>query len=424
MDAWIANGMLFDTESRSFSRKCIHFRHELIAEISDRVPEDAFEVIDARDSYIVPGFIDIHTHLREPGQETKETIQSATKAAAKGGYTTLTAMANTSPPIHDEAMWIQVQKIIQNNALIKVIQCGTISKELKGIELSDLLQKGLCSVYSDDGKGLSDSKLLSDAIKLAKQHQSLLIMHEEDSLLAREGVIAQGLCSEKFKLPGIPASSESSVLARDLLISQELDYPLHFTHLSSAQSMNLLRCARDLSYPFTCDTTPHHLFFSDADIDPNNSDFKVNPPLRSEYDRQSLIRSLKLGLFTCIGTDHAPHTSEEKAQDFMHAPFGISGIETAFPALYTSLVLPGHLSMEDLLLYLTHRPATLLKLEKLGALKPGYRSDITILSLLQKKVSKNELVSQGKNTPFAGHTLTGWPILTIYGGEIVYQQTF
>jgi dihydroorotase len=128
MDAWIANGMLFDTESRSFSRKCIHFRHELIAEISDRVPEDAFEVIDTRDAYIVPGFIDIHTHLREPGQETKETIQSATKAAAKGGYTTLTAMANTSPPIHDEAIWIRVQKIIQNNALIKVIQCGTSAK--------------------------------------------------------------------------------------------------------------------------------------------------------------------------------------------------------------------------------------------------------------------------------------------------------
>jgi dihydroorotase len=424
MDAWIANGMLFDTESRSFSRKCIHFRHELIAEISDRVPEDAFEVIDTRDSYIVPGFIDIHTHLREPGQETKETIESATKAAAKGGYTTLTAMANTSPPIHDEAIWIRVQKIIQNNALIKVIQCGTISKELKGMELSDLLQKGLCSVYSDDGKGLSDSKLLSDAIKLAKQHQSLLIMHEEDSLLSEKGVAAQGLLSEHFHLPGIPASSESSVLARDLLISQELDYPLHFTHLSSAQSMNLLRCARDLSYPFTCDTTPHHLFFSDADIDPNNSDFKVNPPIRSEYDRQTLIKALKKGIITCIGTDHAPHTPEEKACDFIHAPFGISGIETAFPALYTSLVLPGYLSFEELVPLITSRPASILNLPKFGSLLPGCPANITLVKLHSKSIAKSDLASKGKNNPFVGHTLTGWPILTIYGGEIVYQQTF
>jgi dihydroorotase len=422
MDAWIANGMLFDTESQSFSRKCLHFKADLITEISDSLPADAEGIIDAENSYILPGFIDIHTHLRQPGQEAKETIESGTKAAAKGGYTTLTAMANTSPPIDDESKWMHVNQIIEKDALIKVIQAGTISKNLQGMELSELLQKGRCSVYSDDGKGLANSKLLAEAIKLAQKYGSLLIMHEEDSLLSEHGVVAKGILTERYELPGIPASSESSIIARDLLIAHELDYPLHFTHLSSAQSIRFLACTKELSYDFTCDTTPHHLFFSDADIDPQNTDFKVNPPLRSEYDRQSLIKALKTGVISCIGSDHAPHTPSEKAQDFLHAPFGISGIETAFPALFTSLVLPGYLSLEELVSFLTNKPASLLKLSNTGALKPSYKADITIVKLHSKTLSKCDLISKGKNNPFVGQKLTAWPVMTIYGGNIVYQS--
>ncbi len=419
----MVNGIVYDSVSHSFYKKDLHIQDATITNICDCAPTQAEHVVDAQGAYVLPGFVDLHTHLREPGGEHKETIRSGTLAGAKGGFTTLTAMANTQPPLDNIPGWEDMQARLERDALIQVLPVGAISTSLEGKAFSPLFQSSKTRIYSDDGKGIQDGKFFMDALKHAKAHQMLLILHEEDSSLAHEGVMHLGQVSMKAGLPGIPSSAESSMLARDLLICEKEHYSAHYTHLSARQSVALLEWARSMDIAYTADTTPHHLFFCDEDMDTGNADFKVNPPLRSDEDRKALIHAVVNGIIPCIGTDHAPHSPKEKQADFLRAPFGISGIETAFPALYTALVLPGYLSFEKLIPLISSIPASILGLKDCGKIQPGYKANLTFIRLEEKVFTLDSLLSKGKNSPFAGYRLTGWPEKTIFEGTMVYEAS-
>ncbi len=421
MKTWIINGKVFDADTRSFTAKSILFQNQTITAITDEVPDSSDQVIDAQDGYVLPGFIDIHAHLREPGGEDKETVLSGTLAAAKGGYTTLLAMPNTQPPMDNESILHTLVESIKKHSVIDVIPSGCITSGQQGKSFSELFSKGLLSFYTDDGKGLENSKLFLEAVKHAKNNHLHLLLHEEDSQLSGNGVVHEGYLSQTYGLPGIPYASESAILARDLVIANSEQYAVHFTHLSAQQSLDFLECARNKSLLFTCDTTPHHVFFDEEAVDINNTSFKVNPPLRSRQDRMAIIKGIQSGLIDCIGTDHAPHVAIEKKRGFLLAPFGISGIETSFAVLYTALVLPGYLSLEDLIPLLTSKPAMILGLKDRGKLAPGYLADITLIKLEKRIFSEADLISKGKNCPYIGFSLTGWPTKTIHHGQLIYE---
>lgn len=378
-----------------------------IVKISEKITDRSAQVIQYMSSshIVLPGFIDLHCHLREPGQTHKETIKSGTKSAAKGGYTTIVAMGNTTPPISSASTYHDTQAIIKKDALIQVIQAGTISENLDGKVLSEVFQKNLAKVYSDDGKGIQDEALMEKAIRLAKQNKNLLILHEEDNRYT-------------------DYRAESEMLERDLKLAIRENYPLHFTHLSSKQSVQILKQYRKWKHLFTADITPHHLFFSDYDTSPGDTTFKVNPSILSKIDQSALFDAIVHKLIEMIATDHAPHSKEEKAKKYEDAPCGISGFETAFAACYTLSSILYNFNLEKLINLFVYNPAKLLRLDhELGSIEVGKKANIVIVNTKQeKKVLESDLLTQGKNTPFIGKYMKGFPVLTISEGETVYED--
>jgi len=332
------------------------------------------------------------------------------------------AMANTTPPVDNKATYEVVSQKIERDALINVTQSGTITENLRGREISPLLKKGILKVYSDDGRAVMNSRVFMEALICAKENDSLLILHEEDKELSDEGVVNEGGASSRFKMKGIPACAESSILFRDLMIANYLDFSVHFTHLSSEQTVNILTPLKEEGFKFTSDVTPHHIFFDEDDIDPTDTSFKVNPPIRSERDRSSLIKGLKDGVISCIATDHASHTKFEKAKDFLVAPFGVSGFETAFSASYTALVKNGFMKFEELVPLLTSKPKKILNINDEGEISPFKKANITLVSLEEFILTEDMLISKGKNSPFIGFRLCGLPVLTICEGKVVYKK--
>jgi len=423
MNIAILNGNIFDSNQRKFYKSNILIKDNLISEISqDDFSSNYQNIINAENLYVLPGFIDLHCHLREPGETEKETISTGTRAAAKGGYTRVVAMANTKPVIDNEEDYKTTQEIINKEALISVIQAGAITRDLLGKEVSELLNNFDLRVYSDDGKCLYDKEIFSKAISLARNKNALLILHEEDSLISGNGVINDCALFKENNIPGIPSRSESSAVERDITISNYFNYSSHVTHISSKETINVLKKYKERKYKYSADVTPHHIFFKDEDIDINNSNFKVNPPIRSSEDRDSLIEAIKNDIVQCIATDHAPHTKKQKMEDFIKAPFGISGFETAFAAAYTSLVESGNISFENLIPLFTSNPAKILNLTNEGSIQPGMLANLSLVSLEEVLFSEDMLISKGKNSPFIGCRLKGFPVMTIFGGEIVYKS--
>ncbi|WP_042144965.1 dihydroorotase [Paucisalibacillus sp. EB02] len=386
--------------------------------------EELDRTIDCEGNLLTPGFIDVHIHLREPGGEHKETIKTGTKAAARGGFTTVCSMPNTNPvPDCEETINSLLDKIEQD-ATVRVLPYASITKGLKGEELTDIesLSKLNIFAFTDDGVGIQTADAMLRAMRKAAENNKAIVAHCEDNSIVYGGVVHDGDVSNRLNLPGIPSLSESVQIARDVLLAEAAGCHYHVCHVSTKESVRVIRDAKKAGIKVTAEVTPHHLLLNEEMVLRDDANYKMNPPLRSKADQQALMDGLIDGTIDFIATDHAPHSEDEKAQGFLKAPFGIVGLETAFPLLYTNLVNTGEISLKQLVDWLTIKPATVFDLPY-GKLAEGEIADLTLINLeAETIIDKYTLYSKGKNTPFHNWNVTGVPILTIYEGEIVYEE--
>lgn len=396
-----------------------------IAELNVNLPAEGTQLFDLSGKIIVPGFIDLHVHLREPGYTDKETIASGAEAAAAGGVTSLFCMPNTSPPVDSVAVVEQVRSEAAAAGLVRVFPVGALTRGRLGKEPADFkaLYSAGVRAFSDDGSPVEDSGLLYRIFKeLSRYDDAVVFAHSEDLALAQGGVMHEGRFSKLMKQPGIPAVAETAAVARDILLAQATGVRLHLAHLSAAASVEWVAWAKEKGLPITAEVTPHHLMLTDASVKQCGTLAKVNPPLRSEEDRTALRRALRDGIIDIIATDHAPHQSSEKELPFGDAPFGITGLETAVPLLLSGLVQKGLLKLSDLIQAFSCRPARLMGL-KTGTLRPGAPADLAVLDLEAASfVEPGRFYSKAKHSPFAGWKLCGLPILTMVGGAVIMQQ--
>lgn len=402
-----------------------------------KAPSQSDAVLVEADGLVVcPGFVDLHCHLREPGFEDKETIGTGTRAAAKGGFTTVCCMPNTNPPLDTRASVDYVRKIAEADGIVRVLPIGCITKGRRGKELAemnDLAEAGVIG-FSDDGEPVSSSRVMSLAMEYSRDLGLPIIDHCEDKELSDGGLMNEGWVSARLGLKGIPAAVEEAVVARDLALARLTGARVHICHVSTAGSVELLRSAREKGLAVTAEVTPHHLTLTEERVmGPQkgkdkrmayDTNAKVNPPLRSSEDVAALIKGLNEGVIDAIATDHAPHTLTDKMCEFGLAAFGISGFETALGCLM-SLVHDGKLSLNTLVARLTSGPAGIVgnKYGELGTLKAGCRADVTLFDPNREwVVSSQGFVSKGKNTPFEGYQFRGKVVATIVAGQVVYQD--
>jgi len=397
----------------------------LIAGIKPEIEIEAGLTIKADGLLVTPGFIDLHTHLREPGGEQKETIQTGSQAAARGGFTVICCMPNTRPVNDRPDITKEIIDRARKASPVTVLPIATVSREQKGQELSPMAELASAGAagFSDDGQPVSNSALMRQAMEMAASLGRPVIDHCEDKSLSANGVVNEGRISKLLKVTGLPAAAEEIMVARDIILAKDLKLPVHLAHLSTRGSVELLSWARAGGAPVTAEVTPHHLLLTEEILLTGNPDAKVNPPLRTEEDVQSLCQALKAGLIDIIATDHAPHTEEEKRAGLEKAPFGINGLETAVPSLLDLLVRKQGFPLARVIEALSSGPANLLKLKTGGRIKEGERADLTIIDLEGKTaITKDTMVSKSHNTPFLGSTFTGSIVMTIIAGQPVYQN--
>lgn len=393
-----------------------------IIAIDDQIEDKDATVIDCSGKVISPGFIDMHVHLREPGYEHKETIYTGTMAAARGGYTTICPMPNTKPVPDTLEKIMDFLKRVEETAVINVLPYASITKSLNDhgeiVDMDSL--KDYVVGFSNDGVGIQSSKLMYQAMIKANEYETLIAAHCEDEGLLFGGYVHRGLKSRVEGWTSMTSLPESLQIARDCLIAEETDSRYHVCHISTKEGVRIVKEAKERGQKVTAEVTPHHLLLVNRDVE--NADFKMNPPLRGIDDKYSLINALLEGTIDCIATDHAPHSSDEKALGMAKAPFGIVGLETAFPLIYTYLVKTNMATLQQAIDWFSLNPAKILNLEA-GRIVEGRKADITILDLKKKqKIDKNEFYSKGKNTPFDGWECYGWPVMTMVNGKVVYKD--
>lgn len=394
-----------------------------ILEFAEQAGE-ADQVVDVKGHLVLPGFVDVHVHLREPGGEAKETIETGTKAAAKGGFTTVCAMPNTTPVPDSPEVMTQVLEKIEEDAHVRVLPYASITTRQTGKELVDMetLKDLGAFAFTDDGVGVQSAGMMYEAMKEASRLNKAVVAHCEDNSLVYKGVSHAGEVSERLNVPGIANVAESVQIARDVLLAEATSCHYHVCHVSTKESVRVIRDAKKAGIHVTAEVTPHHLILNETDVKEDDAFFKMNPPLRSKEDHQALIQGLLDGTIDFIATDHAPHTEEEKQQGFLYSPFGITGLETAFPLLYTNVVEKGLATMGQLVNWLTVKPAETFGLPY-GTLKAGAPADLTVVDLDTKKlIDRHSFVSKGQNTPFHGWEVKGWPVLTIVNGKTVWEE--
>jgi dihydroorotase len=389
-------------------------------------PQLDCDVVSARGLVIAPGFIDLHCHLREPGFEEKETIVTGSQAAARGGFTTVCCMPNTLPPLDNRKTIEFVQAKAAEEAMVRVLPVGCITRGRKGEELVDMRELASAGVvgFSDDGDTVGNSVLMRQALELSRKLGPPVIDHCEDKALSKGGVMNEGVVSARLGLKGIPPASEESIVARDLELARLTGGRIHIAHVSTRGSVEMIRRAKEEGIAVTAEVTPHHLTLTEEEVVSHGTSAKVNPPLRTGRDVDALIEGLNDGTIDVIATDHAPHTVAEKALPMTEAPFGISGLETAFGSLM-GLVYAEKVSIETLVSRLTTIPASILgdRFGKLGLLAFGAMADLVIFDPAKEwVVDPDTFASKGKNTPLAGRTLKGKIMATISRGKLVYQD--
>lgn len=402
----------------------ILLKDKKIARIADSIDEAGEEVIDASGKYVFPGLIDMHVHLREPGFEYKEDIESGSKAAVKGGFTQVCCMPNTSPVADNKVVIGYIRRRGEEVGLCKIRPIGAITKGQKGEELADIgeMKKEGAVAISEDGKTVKSSLLMRKAMEYAAGFNMKCLCHCEDKELCEGGSVNEGYNSTLTGLKGIPRAAEDVIIAREILLAQSLNVPVHICHVSTYSGVQLIRDAKSHGVQVTAETCPHYYAATDDIITSFDQNTKVNPPIREEKDRLAIIEGLKDGTLDCIVTDHAPHHENDKKVEYNSAAFGISGIETSFAFAITYLYKTGILSLSEIADKMSYNPSKILNLGG-GEIAVGKAADITIADIDEEYViDSSKFVSKGKNTPFNGYKVCGRALYTIVDGEVKYRE--
>lgn len=424
MSILIKNGRVIDPVNKIDAVMDILIEGDKISKAAKNIKAQSETVIDAADKIIIPGIIDMHVHLREPGREDKETVATATAAAAKGGVTTVLAMPNTQPAMDCPQSIELLKEIIRKDAKVNVLACGTITLGRLGQELSDIaaLKKSGVKAISDDGASVDDDGLMLEAFKKAKSAGLLTICHSEDKKLSGKGVINAGFNATRLGLRGISNESEYKRVRRDIELAQKAGACLHIAHVSCKESIEIIAQAKKKGVKVTCETAPHYFALSEDDIVDYDTNMKINPPLRSKEDVAAIKIGLKNGTIDAIASDHAPHTENEKDIEFERAEFGKIGLESGLAVSIMELIDKKVLTWTELVEKITVNPAKILEIDQ-GSLGVGAVADIIIVDANHEFIlDKKSIVSKSKNSPFIGKKVKGSVEYTIYNGKIVYQR--
>ena len=425
MKLLIKNGRVIDPSSRTDESLDLLLEKGRIVDIKTKIKNDSAKVIDASKLVIAPGFIDMHVHLRDPGQEEKETIATGSLAAAKGGFTSIACMPNTHPVNDSRGVTEYILSEANKKAVVNIFPVASITKGQRGKELTDmadLIDAGAIA-FSDDGHPVENSDTMRRALEYAKILNILIIDHCEDKNLSGQGVMNEGYYSYLYGLRGIPGSSEEIMVARDIILAEKAEARIHIAHLSIKGAVGIVKEAKKKRIKVTAEVTPHHLFLNDSCIKTYNTNLKMNPPLRSKEDAQALIKGVQEGIVDVLATDHAPHTPDEKDLEFDQAPFGINGLETAVSLFLDRLVDKKIISLKRFIEMISTTPALILGLENKGKICVGADADLTLLDLHKEIiVDVDTFKSKSRNNPFQGWKLKGMPAISIVGGKIAYSS--
>ena len=421
----IRNGRVIDPATGGDAIADVLVRDGFIESIgTGLIAEDGIEVLDATGAIVAPGFIDMHVHLREPGIEHAETIETGARAAAAGGFTSICCMPNTLPVNDSATVTSYIVQRAREVAVVNVFPIGAITKGSLGEELAaigSMRDAGIVAI-SDDGRPVMNSRVMRRAMELAVAFDLPVIDHCEDLNLSAGGDMHEGRESVRLGLRGIPSASEDVMVARDLLLAELTGARFHVAHLSTTNAAGMVAFAKTRGLKVSCEVTPHHFAITDEEVATYDSNYKMKPPLRCKHDVQAVIEAVASGVVDAIATDHAPHAGDEKMQEFERCPFGITGLETALGLSLSELVHPGHITVNRMVELFTTGPAGILKLNR-GTLSPGAPADITVFDTTTEwTYDVQESFSKSRNSPFSGRRFRGGPLATIVGGKIVWKR--
>ena len=425
MTILIKNGRVINPATGTDETLDVLVENGVVARTEKSIKEKCDRVIDAKGCFVMPGFIDMHVHLRDPGFEQKETIETGARAAVHGGFTTILAMPNTKPVVDNPDVVNYVHNKAKSGNCIHVLQVGAVTKGQQGKELADIegMVKAGSPAISEDGKSVMDAALYRDGMLEAARLGIPVLAHCEDIHMVRGGVMNADAKAKELGLPGITNSVEDVIVARDIILAKDTGAQLHLCHCSTKDSVLMVKVAKEEGVRVSAEVCPHHFTLSTDDMKEADTNYKMNPPLRTEKDVKALVEGLVDGTMPAISTDHAPHSAEEKAQFFDKAPFGIVGLETSAALTYTALVAPGLMDIMDMATKMSYNPAKIIGIDdKYGRLTPGAKADIVIFDPEETwVVDPIKFESKGHNTPYTGQTLVGKVLTTIVDGELRYN---
>lgn len=417
-------GRIVDPKNGVDEKADILVENGVVREVASYIMDENAEIIDVSGKVIVPGLIDMHTHLREPGQEAKEDFLSGSQAAAAGGFTTVATMPNTSPVVDTAALVRSLQARAEEVGIVHIEIIGALTKGQKGEELAEIGDMSLAGAvaFSDDGHYVKSAKIMMNGMDYLRNFDKIIIDHDEELSLIEEGVMNEGHRSAMLGMKGRPTVAEDIAVARDILLAEYVDAPVHVAHISSARAADLVREGKRRGVKVTAEVTPHHLILTDDCVQLTDSSTKVNPPLRGQKDADAMLEALKDGTIDIIVSDHSPHAAEEKDREYMYAPSGFPGLETTLGLLLTELYHKGKMDLPALIAKMTSAPAALFHLNA-GSLEAGMPADITVIDLDKEwVVDAEQFYTRGTHSPYVGYRLKGKAVMTVVDGRIVMRD--